>query len=30
VKGNAWMPVTDWMHGYHDEVMALAKKANTK
>lgn len=30
VKGNAWVPVTDWVRGYHDEVMALVKKANTK
>jgi branched-chain amino acid transport system substrate-binding protein len=30
VKGGAWVPVTDWMRGYHDEVMALVKKANTK
>jgi branched-chain amino acid transport system substrate-binding protein len=30
VKGNAWVPVTDWVRGYHDEVMALVKKANAK
>ncbi len=30
VKGNAWVPLTDWVRAYHDEVMALAKKANTK
>jgi branched-chain amino acid transport system substrate-binding protein len=30
VKGSAWVPVSDWMRGYHDEVIALAKKANTK
>jgi branched-chain amino acid transport system substrate-binding protein len=30
VKGSAWVPMTDWMRGYHDEVMALVKKANTK
>jgi branched-chain amino acid transport system substrate-binding protein len=30
VKGNGWVPVTDWMRRYHDEVMALAKKANAK
>jgi branched-chain amino acid transport system substrate-binding protein len=30
VKGNAWVPVTDWVRGYHDEVMAQVKKANTK
>ena len=30
VKGNGWVPVTDWMRGYHDEVMALVRKANNK
>jgi branched-chain amino acid transport system substrate-binding protein len=30
VKGNAWVPVTDWVRGYHDEVMAQVKKANAK
>ncbi|HTI40867.1 MAG TPA: ABC transporter substrate-binding protein [Vicinamibacterales bacterium] len=30
VKGSAWVPVTDWVRGYHDEVMALVKKANAK
>src|SRR5262249_31619556 len=30
VKGNAWVPVTDWTRAYRDEAMALVKKANTK
>jgi len=30
VKGNGWVPVTDWTRGYRDEVMALVKKANNK
>ena len=30
VKGHAWVPVTEWVRGYHDEVMALVKKANGK
>ena len=30
VKGNEWTPVSDWMRGYRDEVMALVKKANNK
>jgi branched-chain amino acid transport system substrate-binding protein len=30
VKGSAWVPLTDWFRGYHDEVMALAKKANAR
>jgi hypothetical protein len=30
VKGNEWVPVSDWMRGYRDEVMALVRKANNK
>jgi branched-chain amino acid transport system substrate-binding protein len=30
VKGNEWVPVSDWIRGYRDEVMALVKKANNK
>ena len=30
VKGREWVPVSDWIRGYRDEVMALVKKANTK
>ncbi len=30
VKGNEWVPVSDWIRGYRDEVMALVKKANSK
>lgn len=30
VKGNEWVPVSDWIRGYREEVMALVKKANTK
>lgn len=30
VKGSEWVPVSDWIRGYRDEVMALVKKANTK
>ena len=30
VKGKGWVPVTDWTRAYHDEVMALVKKANSK
>jgi branched-chain amino acid transport system substrate-binding protein len=28
VKGSAWVPVSDWMRGYRDEVMALVRNAN--
>ena len=28
VKGNEWVPVSDWIRGYREEVMALVKKAN--
>jgi branched-chain amino acid transport system substrate-binding protein len=28
VKDSAWVPVTNWMQGYRDEVMALVRKAN--
>ena len=30
VKGNAWVPVSDWTRGYRDEAMALVKQANKK
>ena len=30
VKDNEWVPVSEWMRGYRDEVMSLVKKANTK
>jgi branched-chain amino acid transport system substrate-binding protein len=30
VKGTEWVPVSDWIRGYRDEVMALVKKANAK
>jgi len=28
VKGNEWVPVTDWAQGYRDEVMQLLRKTN--
>jgi branched-chain amino acid transport system substrate-binding protein len=30
VKGNEWVPVSQWIQGYRDEVMALVRKANQK
>jgi len=30
VKGNGWVPVSDWIRGDRAEVMALVKKANNK
>ena len=30
VKGNEWVPVSGWIRGYRDEVMALVKQANSK
>lgn len=30
VKGKEWVPVTDWMRGYREEVMAEVRKANKK
>jgi len=30
VKGTEWVPISDWVRGYRDEVMVLVKKANTK
>ena len=30
VKGKEWVPVSGWIRGYRDEVMALVKKANHK
>ena len=28
VKGREWVPVSDWIRGYRDEVMALVRSAN--
>jgi branched-chain amino acid transport system substrate-binding protein len=28
VRGRDWVPLTDWIRGYHDEVMALVLQAN--
>jgi branched-chain amino acid transport system substrate-binding protein len=30
VKGKEWVPVTDWIRGYREEVLAEVKKANKK
>ena len=30
VKGTEWAPITDWMRGYRDEVLAEVRKANKK
>jgi branched-chain amino acid transport system substrate-binding protein len=30
VKGTEWVPITDWIRGYRDEVMAMVKTANKK
>jgi branched-chain amino acid transport system substrate-binding protein len=30
VQGREWVPVSGWIRGYRDEVMALVKKANDK
>jgi branched-chain amino acid transport system substrate-binding protein len=30
VKGTEWVPVTDWIRGYREEVMAEVAKANKK
>lgn len=30
VQGNAWVPASDWMRGYRDEVMELVRKSNHK
>lgn len=30
VKGRAWVPVSDWIRGYRDDVMAQVRKANGK
>jgi branched-chain amino acid transport system substrate-binding protein len=30
VKGTEWVPVSDWIRGYRDEVMTLVRKANNK
>jgi branched-chain amino acid transport system substrate-binding protein len=30
VKGSEWVPVSDWIRGYRDEVMTLVRKANAK
>lgn len=28
VKGNEWVPVTEWAQGFRDEVMQLLRKTN--
>ena len=28
VKGKEWVPVTDWIRGYRDEVIKLVNEAN--
>jgi branched-chain amino acid transport system substrate-binding protein len=30
VKGNEWVPVSEWIRGYRDDVLALVRKANGK
>lgn len=30
VKGNSWVPVSDWVRDYRDELMTLVKRANAK
>lgn len=30
VRGNGWVPASDWMRGYRDEVMELVRKSNNK
>jgi branched-chain amino acid transport system substrate-binding protein len=30
VKGDGWVPVTDWIRAYRDEMLALVKKANKR
>jgi len=30
VKGNEWVPITDWIRGYREEVLGLVDKANKK
>jgi branched-chain amino acid transport system substrate-binding protein len=30
VKGNEWVPVSEWMRGYRDDVLALVRRANGK
>jgi hypothetical protein len=30
VKGNEWVPVSEWMRGYRDETMALVRSMNKK
>jgi branched-chain amino acid transport system substrate-binding protein len=30
VKGTEWVPISDWIRGYRDEVLAEVKKANKK
>jgi len=30
VKGTEWVPITDWLQGYRDDVLAEVKKANKK
>lgn len=30
VKGTEWVPITDWLRGYRDDVLSEVKKANKK
>ena len=30
VGGDEWLPVSDWIRSYRDEVMTLVRKANNK
>jgi hypothetical protein len=30
VKGREWVPVTEWVRGYQDEVWKLIKEAGAK
>lgn len=30
VRGSEWVPVSGWIRGYRDEVMALVRAANKK
>jgi branched-chain amino acid transport system substrate-binding protein len=30
VRGNEWVPVSEWIRGYRDDVLALVRKANGK
>jgi len=30
VKGKEWVPVTDWIRGYNDEVWTMVREAAKK